>query len=371
MTGMQQLWITGPQQAQVRIVERPVPGDGEVLVSTAFAGICGSDLHTLQRGHPWLPYPLAPGHEGSGVVIDDLTPPAGARRWSAGDRVYLRPLVACGECFYCRRELPNLCANLIGVGSHTAGFFADVVSVPRAALAPVPAEVSLADAAMIEPLATAVHAVRLSRLTPGATVVVTGGGSIGLSVLLAAEAADAATVVICEPQVGKRELAVQLGAAAALDPADGDIADRIRDLLGGRPDVVFDCVAAPATIQHAVRLASRGGTVVVVGVGHGPVQIPIESVQDDEVAIIGSAMYHPADFDRAERLVVAGVPVGALITAVLPLERAVDGLTAAAGGLEVKVHLTGPAAGTDPPGKPPGLTTRLSSASFRPDLESS
>lgn len=354
MTAIQQVWITGPQQAEVRTVAPPVPGDGEVLVSMAFAGICGSDLHTLQRGHPWLPYPLAPGHEGSGVVIGDPTPPAGARRWAAGDRVYLRPVVACGECFYCGRGLPNLCANLIGVGSHTAGFFADVVSVPRAALAPVPTGVSLAQAAMIEPLATAVHAVRLSRLAPGATVVVIGGGSIGMSVLLAAKAAGAAAVVVCEPQAGKRELAVQLGAAAALEPALSDIAVRVSDLLGGRPDVVFDCVAAPATIQQAVRFASRGGTVVVVGVGHGPVQIPIESVQDDEVAIIGSAMYHPADFDRAEQLVADGVPVGALITAVLPLAQAVDGLTAAAGGLQVKVHLAGPAAGADPPGRSPG-----------------
>ena len=111
MTAMQQVWITGPQQAEVRTVAPPVPGDGEVLVSMAFAGICGSDLHTLQRGHPWLPYPLAPGHEGSGVVIGDPTPPAGARRWAAGDRVYLRPVVACGECFYCGRGLPNLCAE--------------------------------------------------------------------------------------------------------------------------------------------------------------------------------------------------------------------------------------------------------------------
>lgn len=351
---MRQLWITGPEQAEVRSVAQPVPGDGEVLVSTAYAGICGSDLHTLHRGHPWLPYPLAPGHEGSGVVIDDPTPPAGARRWAAGERVYLRPAVSCGECFYCGRGVPNLCANLIGVGSHTAGFFADVVSVPRAALGSVPTGVGMADAAMIEPLATAVHAVRLSRLEAGATVVVTGGGSIGLCVLLAARAAGAASVVVCEPQVGKRDLAVQLGAAAALDPADGDIADRIRQLLGGRPDVVFDCVAGPATIQDAVSLASRGGTVVVVGVGHGPVQIPIESVQDDEVAIIGSAMYHPADFDRAEDLVVAGAPVGSLITAVLPLSRAVDGFRRAAAGLEVKVHLAGPAAEADLSGGPGG-----------------
>ena len=350
-TTMHQLWITGQQAAEVRVVDPPAPADGEVLVSMAFAGICGSDLHTLARGHPWLPYPLAPGHEGSGLVIQDPTPPAGARPWVPGERVYLRPAVACGRCFYCERGRPNLCAALIGVGSHTAGFFADVVSVPRSALAPVPAGVSLAEAAMIEPLATAVHAVRSSRLEPGRTVAVIGGGSIGLSVLLASLAAGAQGVVVCEPHAGKRELAKLLGATSVLDPAEGEMPERIRAALGGRPDVVFDCVAASATIADGVRLASRGGTVVVVGVGHGQVQVPIESIQDDEVAIIGSAMYHPDDFDRAEELVVAGAPVASLITAVLPLADAIEGLRRAAGGLEVKVHLAGPAA-QDQPAKP-------------------
>jgi threonine dehydrogenase-like Zn-dependent dehydrogenase len=184
----------------------------------------------------------------------------------------------------------------------------------------------------------------LSRLEPGRTVAVIGGGSIGLSVLLASLAAGAEGVVVCEPQAGKRELAGLLGATSVLDPAEDGIHDRIGAALGGRPDVVVDCVASPATIADGVRLASRGGTVVVVGVGHGQVQVPIESIQDDEVAIIGSAMYLADDFDRAEELVAAGAPVASLITAVLPLADAVEGLRRAASGLEVKVHLAGPAA---------------------------
>lgn len=343
---MQQLWITGPGHAEVRTVDRPVPAAGEIRVATAYAGICGSDLHTLQRGHPWLPYPLAPGHEASAVVVADDR--AGTRQWSPGDRVYIRPAIACGSCFYCGRGLPNLCAALIGVGSHTPGFMAEYVSVPAAAVAPVPPGVSLAAAAMIEPLATAVHAVSLARIGAGATVAVIGGGSIGQCVSIAAQAAGAAAVVISEPQPHKRELAIELGAVAAFDPVEPDVAQRIREALGGRPDVVLDCVAAAPTIQHSMRLASRGGTVVVVGVGHGPVEVPIESIQDDEVAILGCAMYLPADFERAEDLVVAGAPVARLVTAVRPLAEAVDALQLAAGGTEVKVHLAGPAAGAGP-----------------------
>lgn len=344
---MEQLWITGPGHAEVRTVGRPLPAPGEILVATAYAGICGSDLHTLHRGHPWLPYPLAPGHEASAVVVADARA-GGTRQWAPGDRVYIRPAIACGTCFYCGRGLPNLCAALIGVGSHTPGFMADYVSVPAAAVAPVPPGVSLAAAAMIEPLATAVHAVSLARIGAGATVAVIGGGSIGQCVSIAARSAGAAAVAVIEPQPHKRELAVELGAVDAFDPVEPGVPQQIHDVLGGRPDVVLDCVATAPTIQLSVRLASRGGTVVVVGVGHGPVQLPIESIQDDEVAVLGCAMYLPADFERAEDLIVAGARVARLVTAVRPLAEAVDALRVAAGGTEVKVHLAGPAAGAGP-----------------------
>lgn len=340
---MRQLWITGRDAAELRTVAAPVPRPGEVLVTMAFAGICGSDLHTVRRGHPWLPYPLTPGHEGAGVV-EGVGSAAAQGIWHPGDRVYLRPAIACGDCFYCHRSLPNLCANLIGVGSHIPGFFADLVSVPPTALAAVPDGIPLSAAAMIEPLATAVHAVARSGLGTGGTVVVIGGGSIGQCVLIAALAAGAAAVVVIEPQAAKRVLAVESGAAAALDPTEPEVPERISEILGGRPDVVLDCVAAAATVRDAVRLASRGGTVVVVGVGHGPVELPIESIQDDEVAVVGSAMYLPADFDRAEALIAAGAPVARLVTAVRPLAEAVDALAQAATGVEVKIQLSGPAA---------------------------
>lgn len=321
---MRQVWITGPGAVEVREVPEPEPADGEVLVRTAYAGICGSDLHTLHRGHPWLPYPIAPGHEASGLAD--------------GERVYLRPAVACGSCFYCGRDRPNLCANLIGIGSHRPGAFADAFTVPAAALAPVPEGVSLAAAAMIEPLATAVHATTVAGGVAGATVTVLGGGTIGQCVLIAALAAGAARVVLTDPVEAKRELAVSLGAAVALEPASED---GISATLDGRPDVVFDCVATRGSLDAALRLAMRGGTVVVVGVGHGPVDVTVEELQDHEIRLAGSAMYVPDDFTAAERLVAAGAPVERLITSVRPLDEAPDALRAVAAGGEVKIHLGG------------------------------
>jgi 2-desacetyl-2-hydroxyethyl bacteriochlorophyllide A dehydrogenase len=324
---MRQVWITGPGAVEVRDVPEPEPAEGEVLVRTAYAGICGSDLHTLHRGHPWLPYPIAPGHEASGVA--------------GGERVYLRPAVACGECFYCGRGRPNLCANLIGIGSHRPGAFADAFTVPAAALAPVPPGVSLAAAAMIEPLATAVHATTVAGGVGGATVAVLGGGSIGQCVLLAALAAGAARVAVTDPVAAKRDLATSLGAAASLPPDDED---GIAAALDGRPDIVFDCVASRGSLDSALRLAMRGGTVVVVGVGHGPFALTVEQIQDHEIRLAGSAMYVPDDFTAAEHLIAAGAPVDRLVTAVHPLDAAPDALRAAATGGEVKIHLAGPAA---------------------------
>ncbi|MEV0568732.1 alcohol dehydrogenase catalytic domain-containing protein [Dactylosporangium sp. NPDC050588] len=345
MTGphdeMTQVWITGPETVEVRRVPVPEPGPGEVLVATAYAGICGSDLHTLRRGHPWLPYPIRPGHEASGLTV---AVGAGVTAFAPGDPVYLRPAVACGDCFYCGRGKENLCVNLVGIGSHRPGAFADAFTVPVAALARVPGGVSLTAAAMIEPLATAVHATGIAGPLSGATVAILGGGSIGQSVLLAARAAGAAAVVVTDPVPGKRDLASGLGATATFDPAGPALSAGIRTALDGRPDVVFDCVASAASLGDAVDLATRGGRVVVVGVGHGPLTVAIETIQDQEVSVAGSAMYLPADFAAAERLVAAGGAVERLVTATRPLTDARAALAAAGAGADVKIQLTGPAA---------------------------
>lgn len=339
---MDQTWITGPGELEMRRVPIPRPAGGEVLVQMTFAGICGSDLHTYRRGHPWLEYPIAPGHESVGVVAELG---ANVDSTSVGQPVYLRPGISCGNCFYCRRDRPNLCSAMIGIGSHIPGAFADYFLVPEAGIAPVPDRMPLPDAAMIEPLATAVHAAAAAGGFTGRTVAILGGGSIGLSVMLVALAEGAAGVVVADPVPSKRELAMSLGADAAINATDPELADRIRDGLHGRPDVTIDCVANAGSVQSAAALAARGGTVVLVGVGHGPVEIPIETIQDQEVRIGGSAMYVPEDFVRAEKLVLAGTPVSRLISAVYPLSDLPKAFAAALTGQPVKIHVHGVARG--------------------------
>jgi 2-desacetyl-2-hydroxyethyl bacteriochlorophyllide A dehydrogenase len=340
MSTMPQVWITGPGEVGVREVSAPAAAAGEVVVETAFAGICGSDLHTLRRGHPWLPYPIAPGHEASGVVVEVGAGVSPSRR---GERVYLQPVLACGHCFYCLRGRTNLCDELVGVGSHVPGAFADRFVVPAAAARPIPAGMSFVQAALVEPFATVAHALRLVGGVEGRTVAVLGGGSIGQACLLGALANGAEAVVVTDPVAGKRERARALGATAVLDASTPDLRAAVSAELDGRPDVIIDCVASAATVQAAVALAVKGGSVLVVGVGHGPVELEIEVVQDQEVAVIGSAMYTAEDFVRAEQIVLATASAE-LVTAVVPMAQAADGFALAVGGEQTKVHLSGPAA---------------------------
>lgn len=336
---MKQVWITGPQAIDVRDVPEPVVRPGDVVVETAYAGICGSDLHTFRRGHPWLPYPIAPGHEASGVIVSvgsDVDPSL------IGSAVYVQPAIACGDCFLCHRGKPNLCERLQGVGSHMPGAFSERYAVPASAAVSVPEGISLLGAALIEPFATAVHAIDIARDIQGATVVVIGGGSIGLAVLLTAQASGAAAVVVIDPVERKRQIALGLGASAAIEPS-AEAIHEVRALLGGRPDVIMDCVASAGTLQSAVAMAAPGGTVVIVGVGHGPVEFEIEALQDREVMLAGSAMYVPHDFVRAAEIV-RDHGGDRLVTATLPIDEAPRAIELALSSAEVKIHLTGPRA---------------------------
>lgn len=335
----QQVVISGKGSIAVRQTPMPRPSEGEVLIDMAYAGICGSDLHTLTRGHPWLPYPIEPGHEASGVVAEVGVDVRGVE---VGDAVYVQPAVCCGACFYCLRGKPNLCDNLIGVGSHIPGTMSERFCVPYAAVRPVPTGMSLAAAAMVEPFATVAHAIRLSGGVSGATVAVLGAGSIGQAVLVSALASGAQAVAVTDPVAEKRDRAAELGAVAGIESSVPDLRERMAEALGGRPDVVFDCVASASTLPSAVELAVKGGIVMVVGVGHGPVSFSIEDLQDREVAVIGSAMYHPVDFDRAEELVQL-VDAARLVTAVFPVGEAAAAFEQAHSGKQTKIHLTGAA----------------------------
>jgi len=173
--------LTGPEDVQVQMIDRTLPGPGWVAVRTERAGICGSDLHTYRRGHPWRPYPLKPGHEAAGVLAELG---AGVAGLSVGESVYLMPEMPCGECACCVRGQANLCIAPGGVGGSVPGAMADFFLAPQSCVRRVPRGVSVRAASLIEPLAAALHAVaRGGPVTERAVVVIGGMGSILGSIL--------------------------------------------------------------------------------------------------------------------------------------------------------------------------------------------
>jgi 2-desacetyl-2-hydroxyethyl bacteriochlorophyllide A dehydrogenase len=320
----------------VRVVEvpTPVPGPGEVLVRMEVAGICGSDTHALHGRHPFITLPYAPGHEVSGTVAGGALP--------VGQRVTLEPFLPCWECKQCRAGRQNICERLRFFGcAHDQGGMADYFTVDVRRLHVVPDSFDWPTAALIEPLATPVHAIRLAGGVRDRTVVILGAGVIGLLLQRVARAHGARRIVLTARSAANRERALRHGADAAVDATAPDVVARVRDALGESADVVFDCVAGQDTLRQAIGAADKGGTVVVVGVPAGDVSVPLPVVQDSQLRIQGSATYLPEDYADAIGLLRDGVVTAAgFVTAVRPLSEAAGAFRDADGGGHVKVLLT-------------------------------
>ena len=319
-------------------VPQPIPDVDEALVQTLVAGVCGSDTHAAAGHHPFIDLPYAPGHEVVGVVQA-----VGARVTGIqpGDRVTAEPTLPCWRCKMCRTGRSNICENLVFFGcGYAQGGMADSFTVSADRLHVIPDDLSDLDAVLIEPLATPVHAERLSGGVEDRRVVIIGAGTIGLLMLAAVRFAGVKEVIMTDVLGNKRERALRLGADAVYDAVDPSVVTRIREDLGESVDVVFDCVSIQSTVDQAIELAAKGGIVIIVGVPVRPVIVPLPEIQDMQIRIQGSATYMPEDFDRAIEILRAGYARSDdLVTARFALERAAAAFDAARSGDEVKVVL--------------------------------
>jgi L-iditol 2-dehydrogenase len=349
-TLMRQVVVNSAEDIRVERVPWPgKPSDGQVLVHSRLVGICGTDVHASAGHHPFIDLPYRPGHEVVGVVAE-IGP--GVDGLAVGDRVVLEPNLVCGRCRQCRDGRYNICRNLAVFGCQIDGGMTDAFLVAAHRLHRIPDGMSDQLAALVEPLATPVHAVRKAGLAAGHRVVVLGAGPIGLLVLVAARAAGAARVVVTDVLPGKLERARRLGADAALDATSADLVEQARSALSadaadddGGPrdgaDVVFDCVASQGSMAQAVLLVDKGGTVAVVGIAAGPTTIPLHLVQDREITVLGSLMYVWEDVQRAIELLASGtVRAADLVTATFPLDRVTQAFAACAEPDQVKVLIT-------------------------------
>jgi 2-desacetyl-2-hydroxyethyl bacteriochlorophyllide A dehydrogenase len=328
--------VVSPDSIDVVESATPQPMSGEVLVHSVVSGVCGSDTHAAHGRHPFIDLPYFPGHEVVGVIAA-LGP--GVDGVDVGQRVTVEPDLPCWDCKQCRRGTQNLCENLRFFGcGHDQGGMADYFTIPVNRLHVLPDALDCRAAALVEPMSTPVHAVRIAGGVRDKAVVILGAGTIGLLLLAVVRAHGAKRIVITDPLPDKRARALQFGADTALDATADDVEVQARAALGESADVVFDCVAVTPTVRQAVAMASKGGTVVIVGVPVGDVAVPLPVVQDHQIRIQGSATYLPEDYAESIRLLVDGaVPIDDIVTAEVPLARVADAYAMSSGGEHVKV----------------------------------
>ena len=338
MTSMRRV-VVYPGQIAVEQADIPVPGPNEALVRMLEAGICGSDLHAAHGRHPFVALPYRPGHEVVGVIE---TTGSAVEDHAPGQRVVVMPFLPCWTCKMCTSGRENLCENLQFFGcGYPQGGMADHFTLPADRLYPVPEDLDDHTAALIEPLSTPVHAVRLAGDVAGRSVAVLGAGTIGLFTLAVLRAKGAGKIVSTDPNPSKRQRAAALGADVTIDARTPDVAGQVRAVLGGSADIVFDCVGIQSSMDQAIAIADKGGTVVVVGVPATEVTVPLPIVQDHQIRIQGSATYLPEDYrESADLLRTGAVRAADFVTATRPLDQVAEAFELASSGNHVKVLVT-------------------------------
>jgi (R,R)-butanediol dehydrogenase / meso-butanediol dehydrogenase / diacetyl reductase len=325
----------GNRTIELQTAQALPPGPGQVRIRVAFVGLCGTDLHIVHGSMDRrVQVPLIFGHEMSGT-IDALGD--GVDGWVAGDNVSVMPLVWDGTCPACRAGNRHICQNLNFVGIDSPGALQALWNVPASTLVRVPPSTDLRDAALIEPVAVAVHDVRRGRVSAGDKVIVVGGGPIGLLIAtVARQFGGDVTVVELDPK--RRLLAAQLD-FTALHPQNFDDPVWLDEWTSGAgADVVFEVSGAAAGIALATAVAKVRGTVVVVGIHPEPRGVDLQRIFWRELTIVGARVYEQADFETAVELISSRVvPTSAFITHVRPLADLQTGLDELEAGTAMKV----------------------------------
>ncbi len=274
----------------LELQEMPIPavGEREALVRVRAAGICHSDAHYRAGTSPAGPLPLTLGHEIAGVV--EATGP-GVTGVRPGDRVAVHYLATCGDCYYCSRGSEQFCVHGAMLGKHRDGGYAEYVAVPARSLVPLPQEIPFAHGAVLMcSSATALHALRKSRLAPGETLAVFGAGGLGMSAVQLGRAMGALEVYAVDIDAAKLDLAARYGAIPVQANGADPVAELARLTHGRGVDVALELIGLPQTMEQAVRALDILGRAVLVGISGRP--LAIDSYRDllgKETEVIGSS----------------------------------------------------------------------------------
>ncbi|MGB2670751.1 MAG: galactitol-1-phosphate 5-dehydrogenase, partial [Candidatus Acidiferrum sp.] len=319
---MKALLLSQYKHLEIADLPDPTPGEGEVLISVAACGICGSDVHGYDGSSGRRIPPIVMGHEAAGTIS---AIGAGVKGFAEGDRVTFDSTIFCGACANCLRGDVNLCDHRQVLGVSCAEFrrpgaFAEYVAVPSRILYRLPESLSFAEAAMLEAVSVALHGVSLAPVASGATALVLGAGMIGLLTLQALRAAGCSRIFVADVDSTRLALAQQAGATAVLS-AKTDLVVQVMQLTGGMGvDLAIEAVGRNETVRASIESVRKGGTVVLVGNISPEVTLPLQKVVTRQIRLQGSCS-SAGEYPRAIELLASGViQVKPLITAIAPLD---------------------------------------------------
>ncbi|MHA1862681.1 MAG: zinc-binding dehydrogenase [Candidatus Thorarchaeota archaeon] len=330
----------------VRYEETDVPeiGPGELLIKIGTALTCGTDVKTYKRGHPLIikKIPSLFGHEYAGTIEEVGE---GVKDFKAGMRVVATNSAGCGDCFYCKRDMPNLCAwakeNLVN------GAFAEYIRVPEPVVRwnthQIPDSLSFRDAALTEPLACVVHGIEEANIRLGDTVVVIGAGPIGQMMVMLAKKNGASTVIVSDLAPLRRKIAAKAGADITIDPTKEDPVERVKEETSGRgADVVIEAVGIPQLWEQAVEMTRDAGTTVLFGGAASGTKFEVDTARFHYGQLTLKGVFHlkPRHVEQALQLIIAGdVDPNLLISHKMPLKDINKALEMMSKGESMKVAI--------------------------------
>ena len=320
---MKALTLTEYKKFEFGEAPDPETGPGDVLIRVRACGICGSDVHGMDGSSGRRIPPVIMGHEASGVV-ESVGPDVTA--WKKGDRVTFDSMIYCGECDFCKNGRTNLCDHRMVMGVSCGdyrrhGAFAELVTIPGRLLFRIPDNVTFEQAAFVEPVSVALHAVNRVPVQKGDTAVVVGAGMIGLLVMQALRIAGAVTIICVDLDKQRLDLARQLGADHCFHSTDDDVAAEVLKLTNGvGADVAMEVVGITPTIQTAVKCLRLGGSLGCVGNIAQTVDFPLQAVVTRELSVFGTCGATAEPPEALRHIAEGSINVGPLTSAIAPLE---------------------------------------------------
>ena len=318
---MKAVMLKQPGEAVLTSIAEPLPAKDQLLLKVRMIGFCGSDLNSFRGKNPMVTFPRIPGHEVAATVVE------GNQTVATGTNVTMSPYTSCGKCASCLRGRPNACQFNETLGVQRDGALTEYIVMPAAKL--YPANLTIQELCLVEPLTVGFHAASRGRVAPDDTVAVFGCGGVGLGAIAGSHFRGARTIAL-DVDESKLSIARKAGAAHTIDTRTESVHQRFAELTNGRgPDVVIEAIGLPQTFRAAVEEVAFTGRVVYIGYAKEPVAYETRLFVQKELDIMGSRNATSEDFHEVIRMLEGHrFPVQEAVSTTVPMQEAPEALRA-------------------------------------------